>query len=87
MAKRKINPVLGSDEDGKPVVFTLPYDALFYATIHASCEGEMRVEVKGIDTLVAEAEIRWKEPELLLFDDDDKMDLVKLYKRKRQWLK
>lgn len=89
MAKRilKVNPVLGTDEVGKPVIFTIPFHGLYFETEMVSRECETTILGKGIQNIISEAEEYDDRLELLLFTDEDKKDLIKQLKRTGRWLK
>jgi len=88
MAKRilKVNPVLGTDESGKPVIFTVPFAALWHGTSVVTIHEEDRLEDKT--TKLFEQAIEMEHSGYpLLETDDDKMDLIKRLKRTGKWLK
>lgn len=88
MAKRKlrVNPVMGLDEAGLPAIFTLPYEALYFESVMTTTTDELRVQVR-FDKIITEAEGHDLIVEQLLYDDDDKMDLIKRLRKTGQWLK
>ncbi len=86
MAIRKLNPVLGTDENGKPVKFTIPYEALFFESVMTTTTDELRVQVR-FDKIITAAEEHDLIVEQLLHDDEDKMDLVKRLRKSGQWLR
>lgn len=87
MAIRRINPVLGTDECGKPEIFTIPHDALFYDTPHASCAGEVMVLARGVQHLISKAEKHDDITERLIFRHKDRVAFRKNIKKAVKWQK
>lgn len=51
----RINPVLGSDESGAPVIFTIPFGGLYYDSNMVTCKQEVKA-VSDFQKILTEAE-------------------------------
>lgn len=89
MAKRilKVNPVLGTDESGKPVIFTIPFHGLYFETEMVSRECEATIVGKGHQALIVKAKDTIQKGEQMIFTNNDRVTLITRLKRTGKWLK
>lgn len=85
MTHQKRGQKLPTDEMGRPTRFVLPYHALYYDTARVTIQQEMKIESKQLD--IAGRALTWEDHnEQMLFDDNDRMDIVKRIKRLGKWI-